>query len=843
MNQLKRFLCLATALVCGVSSVCMADRPYTTFNIRQDLLRKQVTYIEAQSDDELRRLFDAEREDLRLYVRSLDVGIRGAIGLWERTGEDSYRQLALRAIHIALEDVAALGDSQLQALVTDRGAIDQSNIAARDACYHLALLHWLADDQEAARRSAVLLARFAEAIPQWPVWNMYYEDWSARQPMDARDPKTFESQYSAGLWGWWIYFDLPAAAPLMYAYDLVHPTGILQEMNSIEALDEMFALHLHAQRLYNTMPEFSNMDAAQIRGFFTYGRLLEQPELCHEAVWWMGAIFKSNFYADGWWHEGSPSYHKDLIYGLEEAARVAMDGYSDPPGFVSDRDGKRYDNLQVEQMLSRAFDRARAAVNGVILPDRALQVIGDTAYPQVAWWTDQPTQARPNLAGAMGHATLGNGSGGNMALAAMHFGGSHGHTHLDQLAMIYYAKDRELISETQYRPIEGSNSTRDWHTITAGHATVVVNEQDQRHWGDNGSYLRERQPADDIDGIPDWRWRWSGHGNSSNDGRLRLFNTDFEGVQVTEAGAERSYDGLFPMQVYRRTLALVRLGDGDSYLVDIFRVKGGQRHDYMLHGALAYEHSAELSVPLDEPMSGPLYKYITNPRAATTSDNWTATFRLADGSANMKTFILGAPDTRVIMGDAPAMRRVGQAPFIAVRRDGGESIFVAVHHAFTGESLVLDAELVSGTMSSVELRVITDNAVDTIISTEDGLIHKRLDQWSYEVGGPLTQRGTITATRRIEAGDTYDAFVTPTDLPTDGSLDGHTLVVDCGGLLTQSFIIDRVERADGQTIIHSRDEPGMTIKRGLVKLEYYPGWGIPGSATFRIAGSRLQRAR
>jgi hypothetical protein len=838
---MNRLLCVALLLTCGVSSVCLADRPYTTFNIREDMLRKQVASIEGQSVEALRVRFDAEREELRMYVRSVDVGIRGAIGLWERTGEASYRDLALRAVRVTLEEVADLGDDALRAMITDRGVIDRSNIAARDACYHLALLHWLADDREAARKSAVLLARFAEAIPQWPVWNMYYEDWSVRKPMDPRDPKTFESQYTAGLWGWWIYFDLIAATPLMYAYDLVHPTGMLQDMNAVEPINEMFALHLQCQRLYNTMPEFSNMDAAQIRGFFTYGKLLEQPELCHEAVWWIGAIFKSSFYADGWWHEGSPSYHKDLIYGLEEVARVAMDGYSDPPGFVSERDGTRYDDLQVEQMLSRPFERAWAAVNGVVLPDHLVQVIGDTAYPQRASWTIAPTEAKPNLAGAMGHATLGSGAGKNMAFAAMHFGGSHGHTHFDQLAMIYYAKDRELISETQYHPPGGSDSTRDWHTITAGHATVVVNEQDQKHWGDNGSYIRELQPSDAIGGIPDWRWRRRGHGNNMNDGKLRLFNTDFEQVQVMEADAERAYDALFPMAVYRRTLALVRIGESDSYLVDIFRVKGGQRHDYMLHGCLAYEHTAELSVSLDQPMDGSLYKYITNLRAATTGDTWSATFRLADGSANMKAFVLGRPDTRIIMGEAPAMRRVGHAPFIAVRRDGDESIFVAVYNAFTGEPLVLDAELVNATMSRVELRVMMDDAIDTMVSTGDGFTHERLGQWSYEVGGKHAHRGTITATRRVEAGDAYDVFVTLTDLPTDGSLDGRTLTVDCGDLLVQSFVIDRVERDGNQTIIHSRDEPGMTIKRGLVKLEYYPGWGIAGRATFRIAGSQLTR--
>ena len=72
---------------------------------------------------------------------------------------------------------------------------------------------------------------------------------------------------------------------------------------------------------------------------------------------------------------------------------------------------------------------------------------------------------------------------------------------------------------------------------------------------------------------------------------------------------------------------------------------------------------------------------------------------------------------------------------------------------------------------------------------------------------------------------------------------GRTLMVDQGGLLVQSFRIDRVEQREGRTLVHSRDEPGMTIKPGLVKQEYYPCWGIRGEAKFKIAGSALLRAR
>jgi hypothetical protein len=181
---------------------------------------------------------------------------------------------------------------------------------------------------------------------------------------------------------------------------------------------------------------------------------------------------------------------------------------------------------------------------------------------------------------------------------------------------------------------------------------------------------------------------------------------------------------------------------------------------------------------------------------------------LDNGKAATRTWMLAQPGTQIIRGVAPAMRRIGDAPFMAVRQSDGESIFVAVHHAFTDESIVQDAELIEANRRRVALRVRLPNGVDVITSTNSGFAHVRRGEWRYEVGGSRTLTGVINRTHRVEAGDDFDAFVTDTPLSTDGSLDGHTLMVDQGGLLVQSFIIDHVERRGGETNIHSRDEPG-----------------------------------
>ena len=67
-------------------------------------------------------------------------------------------------------------------------------------------------------------------------------------------------------------------------------------------------------------------------------------------------------------------------------------------------------------------------------------------------------------------------------------------------------------------------------------------------------------------------------------------------------------------------------------------------------------------------------------------------------------------------------------------------------------------------------------------------------------------------------------------------------MIDLGGLLVQSCIIDHIERKDDETVIYTIDDPGMTITDQFIKLEYFPNWGINGSAGFVIAGSQLKEA-
>ena len=887
MNEWGQIMA-AMLLVCvgaaGASGAAENVRhPVTRFWGDGKELRNAVKPIAGKNMTQLRQLFEGEKRDYQMRAKSYEGAARAAVSLWTMTRDRQFRDVAVKAYGAALGALVNASDADLVRQVSEKGSIDPRNFRARDACEHFAMLYHLTRQKRYAHRSAVLLARFADQIPKWPIYFPRYvktphgKGSTIENTYPQEGPKFYKGWDAPGFWGAWIYEDILLGIPLARAYDLIYRSGEMQKLGALSAIESMLRRHVELQKRWGTNG-FSNMDGAQIRGILAFAKLLGEPEWVHECVRWIKAIYKTNFYADGWWHEGTPSYHKQIHHGLQNICKSLLQGYSDPPGFKSDLDGTRYDKLDIMKMLARQFGRAKDVLNGAIQPNGICQVIHDTSFPQSAWWTPRMKEAKSILFGCTGHGILGTGRGKNMVQATLHFGGTHGHEHFDCLNIILFAKGRELISETRYRPQAGTNSTREWQTSTAGHVTVVVDGKDQTGRGSLDTPKRTRQSEDAIPGIPDWTWRWMGHGNAMNDGKLRLFNTDFEWVQVAEADGERAYGSLVEMKLYRRTIALVKISETDCYLVDIFRVRGGKVHDYMLHSCLDFPHKLSVSTPLNGKLSGELHKYIGDLRSGKADGAWIATFALEDGSASLKSFFLPQAGTEVIRGSAPAMRRLGAAPFIAVRQSDGDSVFAAVHHPYVGEPLIQSVERIELTTAggeAVALRVTLPGRVDTIISTadeepwkarrtKDGHVTFRGrfahvaeggpgNSWLYLVDGEelrvgdvalegkVSHDGVLDKTYRVEAGDEFDAFETSTPLPTNGSLNGRTLMVDIGGLLVQSFRIKEIERRGNRTLIHSLDEPGMTITPNLVKLEYYPCWGIKGNAKFRIAGSALLR--
>ena len=197
--------------------------------------------------------------------------------------------------------------------------------------------------------------------------------------------------------------------------------------------------------------------------------------------------------------------------------------------------------------------------------------------------THQSAEPRP-LLGGRGVAILRSGRGHTGRAALLRYGPSLNHGHFDDLNINFYALGRELTYDLGYS-LGSAHVQTSWAKQTASHDLVVVNEKRQMI-------------------AP-------GGGGSAH------FYVDAAPVRAVEASSEASYASECVTD-YRRTLALVDI-PGGSYLVDIFRVAGGTRHDLMWHflGEMGKIEGAEFG-PVQEKgsLAGPDIEWGTKVGAA-----------------------------------------------------------------------------------------------------------------------------------------------------------------------------------------------------------------------------------
>jgi hypothetical protein len=759
-------------------------------------------------------------------------------------------------------------EADLLARIDENGAANPENLALRNAAYDLALLHRMTGDGEAARRAALILHRLSQVIAKWPLI-------SREQERFPQSDQRYLARWDAnGLWGGWYYFDLGEASPALYAYDLLLATGAFEQLGPTVRQDvEQNLLRYTVEFNQAISPTYGNLEHGFIIPLARFGMLLPEPEYVHFAVRRLDQILHAAYYADGMWHEGSVDYHKDISYGLTRTFPAVVKGYSDPPGFVSKLDGTRLDDLDLVKRYQAVFDRIWQAVDRYTLPPPGKDAlcVHDTGYPRQAWWTPTVTQSRPQLNGCAGHAVLGNGEGNAQTQVHLHFSGMHGHEHFDTLQLSVHTLGREFISETTYRPIPGDISTRDWHASVAGHNTVMIDGQEMpdRQSGPR----RPKSPDDDTPGIPAGRYQYQGHGDSLTDGRLRFLAARWLPVQVVEAEGERSYPGL--AQLYRRTVAMVTVAPGQVYLLDIFRVRGGGQHDWMLHGCLQDPYELVPSLTL-QPREGTEHTYLKELRSALAPGDWTADFAYEGGTMH-RLHMLAQPDTTVTVARGPAMRRTGYTDFLMARHTAGESCFVAIHEFFQGAPLIKTVRRLPGIASpdvAVEVELadgrrdvlysaLADEPAPVALAVPDQprlqarFAHLRRDaqglQSAYLVGGArlslggqvheLTPgwTGLVTSVQRRETGAADDAVEIAETLPAD-RMRGRILLVDYADELRQAFPVREARLAADGTTLALQHDPGFTVAGALIKLQYYPLWGLRGPCRYTIVNeSLLQR--
>lgn len=278
-----------------------------------------------------------------------------------------------------------------------------------------------------------------------------------------------------------------------------------------------------------------------------------------------------------------------------------------------------------------------------------------------------------------------DGLGSTAILSASHWGVHH---HRDSLNLTYWDRGHDALSDLGYL---WDRTDQDVTVRTAAHNLVVVDDAEQRTDGRGGTvHLVER------------------HGP----------------VAVVRASS-RAYA---QASRYERTCVLIDHGETDRYLLDVFAVTGGHRHDYLWHGPTP--ELAVSGIALRAAESGPGYD-VTAARSGAVSGPWHAEAVLDEHA----TFSAWAPaaDEQVWIGDGWGERGFSHTqveagrtvPYVVRRREsaGGTevaSVFVTAFEVHAGQPIVAGVRTEELAGGGVLVEVTTRDGVDLVVLQPDG---------------------------------------------------------------------------------------------------------------------------
>jgi len=665
-------------------------------------------------------------------------------------------------------------------------------------CRALGLAYQATKKPQYARRAALILDRIAQLYPHYPVMEQWITTFYIAKSQNPPYPT------AGGKWGRWAEDELPGGVP--EAYDLVYDSDEFDKLTEERGYDvrerfenDFLKACFEYEDTFGPEINAGNIAPSSLMVAVAMGKVIAEPHYVHWAYGWLKEILYGGCFYDGMWKE-APSYHYQTISRVA-ADFEALKGYSDPPGYVDKKDGQHFENLDP---LAEAPFLAKAlnAPSVLDFPNGCSSTIHDT-WPHER--RSAPREATVStICPGYGHASLGRGEGPDQMQAQLHFSGAYGHSHLDCLGFNLFAKGLEMLPDLGYN----HTRMRCWNTCTLSHNLVVVNRQNQSRGG--------------------------------SDGDLLAFHPNTGGVSVVEADGRRAYHQIPDLQRYRRLLVTVPVAAQDAYVVDVFRVKGGTTHDWVLHGDADQDTSATCSIPLqprdgsmlepgekweeprDEQSSFNPYGVIRQVQQGETAGDVDVTFRYPGPTdRGVLTHVLGGVRTGVYLGQSPSVRRVGNdsskafdywMPQLVLRRQGDaplESLFAAVHEPYAGKPFVDDVSsvvLTPADPSCVALEVRHGDVVDTIISTLDEPPYpERVTESGLRLRGRLGiarhESGKLTALWLFEG----------------VSLTGEGGGLSCDTPLYEGIIESAPRKADGQpedAFVTSADLPEGETLRG-----------------------------
>lgn len=631
---------------------------------------------------------------------------------------------------------SAYGYDAIHSSFSGHARIHQCRYAA-NAIEDLALTYALTGDKTHARAVATLLKRFADVHPNYLVHSSYgeYADMEPRLaatqvthlPQDEWCPpgnvpnRILHPGYWATLrWGSSGGMEGTSLQKLILAYDLIANTLTDTERKHIEKnllLDA--AVMLFSNEVINNKTGMNRCAVGLI------GMVCGDPLLVRFGLDGFVRAVRDWWLPDGGTPE-SNGYASMMLHGIWRLAE-ALKHYRDPedidlaPGRLSGMNLYEWPRYRaIWQGMARPllpnFDYPRLADNR--LPCHLSAMLADVltrnyptpnhqAYQQHIAQIEQcyagriaqfwfggnldssaafyrtPVTKKPSapifhndLGPHLKIGTLRTGKRGQTSTINLSASDWVGHHHHDHLNLFYWKNGQEWLTDLGYLwdMQELGRKTR----RTLAHNLVMVNEAEQESKERNGTFT--------------------------------LFHTEpnFKIMQASSNATEESF--------YQRTIAVIGNGT-DEYIIDIFRVKGGQTHDWIMHGP---NQNLQISNTSLTTTAQTIYD-LTNIQTDTPTQSWTASWKA--GRRKFQVHVPQQQNATIYVGQGFGQRKAhdqGQTiPYIVRRRTSGPSVFVTVY----AENKIVDKVTVPfldpKTLTTV-IDVKTPKGTDRLISKGPG---------------------------------------------------------------------------------------------------------------------------
>lgn len=699
-----------------------------------------------------------------------------------------------------------------------------------NAISDLGKVYLLTEDEAYARACAVLLCRLAEVYP-----DMKYID---------------QSNYGAeGRILPWCWENSSVVMPISIAYDSVWP--YMHEMsdptleaflasrgvdNACERVDKGFLQDV-AEKMIHTNQYLSNEGDHQ-RGFAIAALVWGDNDPAHgittdEMLKWLATgrgnmeyLVWNDIYADGFPNEASPGYSSSVSTKSWEIARyMARAGYDlfDSPRMAATAHvwldltmcglqqpaigdygsilggGKAGWDAQMlrwawEQYGDPRFAKALVELGnpsaGLYEPDRREEIAA------AAKTHPEPVVSGTRNLSQFGCAILESHSTANPRALSLYYGSAAGgHGHYDRLNIELLANGRSMMPDLGY-PDQWGSKAQQFHNNSTAHYVVQIDGAGQQ---------------------------------TMARGKLHSL-ADLDQVQVVEASGESAYPGL--AETYRRTTALVDISETDFYVVDIFRVKGGTRHDWLFHGPPQDGFEAD-GVTLSEPREGTLagagvetgaafegdnrsgYQWLHSVREGAPEAAWTVTFPPIERKAGLRMSMLPgcAQQVYATQVDSPQLKNAGlpeTLPWVVARNEtDGMSTFAALIRTMQPDDCIQTVEpieLETPDATGVGMRVTSAEYVDTIYSSLD-------PDAEAGIGDGLTAAGRFVLIRRDRQGKFVSVHsvgaqsIKAADfaLTANGELEGTVSAIDPEANTVTIEGFEPLDGLVGQSVLFSND--------------------------------------